>query len=705
MSFLHILLLEDSLLDAELTEAQLLEGGLPCKMVRVEKRDDFLRQLQNETFDLILADYSLPSFDGISALQLARSVRPDTPFIFLSGALGEELAIETLKSGATDYVLKDRRERLVPSIHRAMREAAERVERKRAEEALRFLAEASAVLASSLDYNTTLASVARLTVPRLGDFCIIDVLDSEEHLRQVAVAHVDPKREEEIRALRRRYPFDPTSEHSTARVLRTQQVEIVTQVSPEWLQEVARDPQHEEALRQLDIGSYIIAPLVTHERTLGVISFVRHPPRRAYTNADQAVAEDLARRIAMAVDNARLYRETRDAVRARDEFLATLSHELRTPLNAMLGWTQLLRTGELDEATAVQALEIIERNTRSQAQLIEDLLEVSRIITGNLRLTMGPVELSMVIRAALDTVHPTAEAKSISIEYSHETGAGLISGDAHRLQQVIWNLLSNAIKFTPRGGNVTIRLERSGSYAQVKVIDSGQGISTDFLPHVFERFRQADASSTRRYGGLGLGLAIVRHIVELHGGTMHAESAGEGHGATFIMRLPLMAVQPTESDAEDGSENAAETNTGFRYRADLSEVRVLIVDDQPDARRLVTAVLERCGAEVVSAASVREALNTLDAFDPHVLVSDIGMPGEDGYTLIQNLRRREAGSGRTVPAMALTAYARAEDRQKAMAAGFQEYAVKPIEPARLIALVAQLAGRDTGAVSRPSCSH
>jgi CheY-like chemotaxis protein len=248
MNSLHILLLEDSLLDAELTEAQLFEGGLSCKMVRVEKRDEFSRALENSTFDLILADYSLPSFDGISALQLAHSVRPDTPFIFLSGALGEELAIETLKSGATDYVLKDRRERLVPSIHRALREADERAERKRAEEALRFQAEASAVLASSLDYNKTLANVARLAVPFLADFCIIDVLDNEDSLRQVAVAHIDPEREEDVRALRRRYPFDPDSEHTLARVLRTQQAEIMAQISDEWVQEVARDAHHEEAV-------------------------------------------------------------------------------------------------------------------------------------------------------------------------------------------------------------------------------------------------------------------------------------------------------------------------------------------------------------------------------------------------------------------------------------------------------------------------
>jgi signal transduction histidine kinase len=695
MNSLHILLLEDSLLDAELTEAQLFEGGLSCKMVRVEKRDEFSRALENSTFDLILADYSLPSFDGISALQLAHSVRPDTPFIFLSGALGEELAIETLKSGATDYVLKDRRERLVPSIHRALREADERAERKRAEEALRFQAEASAVLASSLDYNKTLANVARLAVPFLADFCIIDVLDNEDSLRQVAVAHIDPEREEDVRALRRRYPFDPDSEHTLARVLRTQQAEIMAQISDEWVQEVARDAHHEEAVRQMNIGSYIIAPLVTHGRTLGAISFVTHPPRRPYDEADMAVAEDLARRIAMSVDNARLYRETREAVRARDEFLATLSHELRTPLNAMLGWTQLLRTGDLDQQTSVQALEIIERNTKSQAQLIEDLLEVSRIITGNLRLAMAPVELSMVISTALDAVHPAAETKAISVEYSHEAGAGLVSGDAHRLQQVVWNLLSNAIKFTPKGGNVTVRLERSGSYAQVKVSDSGQGISNEFLPHVFERFRQADGSSTRRHGGLGLGLAIVRHLVELHGGTVRAESAGEDQGATFTVRLPLMAVQPTEGDIPDESGSVAETHADLDSPANLSDLRVLIVDDQADARRLVTAVLERCGAEVVSAASVREALDTLQTFRPHVLVSDIGMPSEDGYTLIKTVRQREARLGCTVPAMALTAYARAEDRQKAIAAGFQEYAVKPIEPARLVSLVAQLAGRDT----------
>jgi signal transduction histidine kinase/ActR/RegA family two-component response regulator len=466
----------------------------------------------------------------------------------------------------------------------------------------------------------------------------------------------------------------------------------VNRVDEEWLKRTSRDERHSSDMRKLGFNSYLIVPMVLHERVLGAISFVAQQPRRDYDASDLAVAEDLARRAAMAVDNARLYREMREAVRARDEFLATLSHELRTPLNALLGWTQLLRTGELDEETATQALEIIERNTKSQAQLIEDLLEVSRIITGNLRLRMSPAELSMVVQAALDSLHPTAEAKSITVEYSHEAGAGLVWGDAHRLQQVVWNLLSNAIKFTPKGGHVSVQLARSGSHAQVRVRDSGQGIAPDFLPHVFERFRQADGSSTRRHGGLGLGLAIVRHLVELHGGTVGADSEGEGQGATFTVQLPLLAVHPAEA-APEADEEQGEATTNFCNPANLNGLRVLVVDDQADARRLVTAVLEHCGAEVVSAASAGEALDALETFEPHVLVSDIGMPGEDGYTLIKKVRQREEGTGRQTPALALTAYARAEDKHKALSCGFQEYAVKPIEPVRLVRLVAQLADR------------
>lgn len=703
MKPLRLLLLEDNPLDAELLLDRLASGGVECDAVRVEKREAFESALQSGGWDAILADYSLPSFDGASALKLARECCPETPFISVSGALGEELAIEMLKSGATDYVLKTRLERLLPSLHRALREAGERAERKRAEqeraraeEALRFLAEASAVLASSLDYDATLSSLARLVVPHLADGCIVNVFEGERVPRQVAITHIDPAQEEQLRSVRHRYPVDPDAPDGIAHALRTGQSQLVSPVTDEWLSGVARDAEHAEALRRIHSSSYMIAPLVAHERVLGAISFfITQSPRR-YGPDDLSLAEDLARRAAVAVDNARLYRETQDAVRARDEFLATLSHELRTPLNAILGWTQLVRTGNLDEATTAQALETIERNTRAQTRLIEDLLEVSRIITGKLRLQFAPVEMAMVATAALDAVRPAAEAKSVAIEYARGAATGLVAGDPHRLQQVVWNLVSNAIKFTPRGGRVTVCIERVDTFIRLTVSDTGQGIAADFLPYVFDRFRQADSSSTRAHGGLGLGLAIVRHLVELHGGTVRAHSAGEGQGASFIVQLPVLAVSNVALDDDAPAADIAAPLSALprEQPAGLSGVRVLVVDDQADSRRLVSAVLEHQGAQVTSAPSVAQAWESLQRERPDVLISDIGMPDEDGYSFIRRVREREAASGGPVtPALALTAYARQEDHERALANGFHKYAVKPVEAGELISIVAQLAGR------------
>lgn len=385
--------------------------------------------------------------------------------------------------------------------------------------------------------------------------------------------------------------------------------------------------------------------------------------------------------------------EAEAANRIKDEFLATLSHELRTPLNAMLGWIQLLRTRKFDEATTTRALETIDRNTKSLAQLIEDVLDVSRIITGKLRLNVRPVELVPVISAAMETVLPAAEAKDIQLKSLFDTPAGPVLGDANRLQQVVWNLLSNAVKFTPKGGLVEIRLAVINSRVQIRVSDTGQGISPDFLPYVFERFRQADSSITRSQGGLGLGLAIVRHLVELHGGTVYVESPGVGQGATFIVELPLMAVSCATAKELEPMQPMVTDEVLKLCPLGLDGLRVLVVDDELDARELIATVLGQCGAEVKAVASAIEALAVLEQFQPQVLVSDIGMPGEDGYTLIRKLRALEAEQGGQIPAVALTAYARAEDRTQALLAGFQLHVPKPVDPAELAVVVGNLAGR------------
>ncbi len=381
------------------------------------------------------------------------------------------------------------------------------------------------------------------------------------------------------------------------------------------------------------------------------------------------------------------------ANRMKDEFLATVSHELRTPLNSILGWTQILRRGGLRDDAVRRALETVERNARLQNQLIEDLLDVSRIISGKLRLDVRPIELTSVIEAAIDTVRPAAQAKSIRLTSILDPKAGLVAGDANRLQQVVWNLLSNAIKFTPKGGRVQVQLERVNSHVEIIVSDTGQGINVELLPYIFERFRQADSTTTRQYSGLGLGLAIVRHLVELHGGTIWASSPGEGLGAVFTVHLPLRAVRD-EDNSKERVHPTVEDAVAFDYSPKLLDgLQVLVVDDEPDARELVRFVLEQHGAEVMTVASVSEAIEAFEVWRPNVLLSDIGMPGEDGYDLIRKVKALEQKLGIRTPAAALTAYARAEDRTRSLAMGYQLHLPKPIDPSELVTVVANLAGR------------
>jgi PAS domain S-box-containing protein len=382
--------------------------------------------------------------------------------------------------------------------------------------------------------------------------------------------------------------------------------------------------------------------------------------------------------------------EAERASRAKDEFLATVSHELRNPLNAILGWTRMLRAGKLDATKSARALEAIERNADVQASLVEDMLDVSRIITGKLLLNVSAVDMRQVATAALDTVRMAAEAKQIDVRVLLEDEAQLLSGDAERLQQVAWNLLSNAIKFTPRGGWIELRTRRDGSQAELSVRDSGQGICRDFLPHVFERFRQADSSSTRVHGGLGLGLAIVRHLVELHGGTVGVTSDGEGMGATFTVRLPLRAVAPEGDDLPAPARGYARAVRPLGEPSLLEGVRVLVVDDEHDARELLAAVLEHHGAVVLSAGNVDEALASLSSANPDVLVSDIGMPGADGYELMRRVRAGTPPSA-SIAAAALTGFARPEDGRRALDSGFDAHLAKPADPATLVETVERLA--------------
>ncbi|GAB1541824.1 hypothetical protein NUACC21_44970 [Scytonema sp. NUACC21] len=431
-------------------------------------------------------------------------------------------------------------------------------------------------------------------------------------------------------------------------------------------------------------GSGIVTPLRDETGQLrGLCKIMRD-----FTERKQA--EDERTQLLARAQEARATAEA--ANRLKDEFLATLSHELRSPLNAMLGWIRLLNTRQFDEVTTARAMETIERNAKAQVQLVEDLLDVSHIIRGKLRLNVCPIELMQVIQAAIETVRPAAEAKEIRLESFLDPAVGLVAGDSERLQQVVWNLLSNAIKFTPKGGYVTVRLERVESHVEITVTDTGQGISPDFIPYVFDRFRQADSSTTRKYPGLGLGLAIVRQLVELHGGTVHAHSEGVGKGATFKVRLPL--VQHSSGSLELGGLGVSALDRGEDSfsSAILKGVRALVVDDETDSREFIVAALEEFGAQVTAVASATEALKTVSELKPDVLISDIGMPFEDGYSLIRKVRKLTPEQGGQIPAIALTAYARAEDRAQAISAGFQAHLSKPVEPEQLATVVVKLLG-------------
>src|SRR5271165_3435843 len=388
------------------------------------------------------------------------------------------------------------------------------------------------------------------------------------------------------------------------------------------------------------------------------------------------------------------------ANRMKDQFLATLSHELRTPLNAVLGWANVLLLRKLQDEELKQGLATIERNARVQAQIIDDLLDMSRIISGKIRLDVQWIDLSAILNESIQTLRATAEVKGVNLQAAINPLTGPICGDPNRLRQVFWNLLSNAIKFTPMNGKVQVLLELVDSQVEMTVIDTGEGIAPEFLPYVFERFQQGDASTTRRHGGLGLGLAIVKELVELHGGNVRVESGGIGQGTTFTVRLPLIAVFSGPDE---------ERHTGVTLRENqplpevsLANVHVLVVDDELDARSLVKRLLEMAGATVSMAASGSEAMECILARRPDVLVCDIGMPGEDGYSLIRRLRVLEESQESALPAVALSAYARSEDRTKAIRSGFQNHLAKPVEPAELVAVIRSLAGRKVTTPATPN---
>jgi PAS domain S-box-containing protein len=745
-------------------------------------------------------------------------------------------------------------------------------ERKQAEANQTFLLEASTLLAASLNYEVTLANVANLAVPTLADWCVVDVVKEDYVIQPIALIAANPVKQEILTQLRQSYPPKYENNHPFRETLLQGRSIFYPEISYQALTQMAEDEQHLQLLQSLGMRSLMVIPLYSRGEIFGVISFVRSESSRLYEQSDLALAQDLARRAATAIDNARLYQKTQQAKQAaelavnrtvrlqkitaalseavtpqqvaevvvnqgiaalgasagsvfllaqqgnslqviqasgypqsvveawsnfpvsaavplaeavrtgkpifiespeafaanypeladlpsmtrnrafaciplivekqtigvlglsfatsqafaaedqgfmltlgqqcgqaiaraqlyeaerharseaetanriKDEFLAVLSHELRTPLNPILGWAKLLRTRKNDEKTVIKALETIERNAKLQAQLIEDLLDVSRILRGKLSLHIRIVDLKSTITAALETVRLAAEAKSIPLQTVFSKNNLEVMGDGDRLQQIVWNLVSNAVKFTPAEGRVEVRLEQVGYEAQIQVIDNGKGITPEFLPYVFEYFRQADGKTTRVFGGLGLGLAIVRHLVELHGGTVAAESEGEGKGATFTVRLPLHKSAESSAFSADAQMDSTDDTL-------LAGLKILLVDDQADVLEFFTFALEQYGAEVTAVASAAEALETLINLQPDVLLSDIGMPIMDGYMLLRQVRQLPPNKGGQIPAIALTAYAGEIDYKQAMAAGFQKHIPKPVDPADLAVAIAKLVSK------------
>ena len=549
-----------------------------------------------------------------------------------------------------------------------------------------FLARAGEALVSSVDYKTTLATVARFAVPELADWCAVDLAGEDGRPQQVAVAHVDPAKVAFAKELGERYPADVNAPRGVPNVIRTGVAELYSELPPELVEQGAQDAEHLRIIRELALRSAMCVPLRASGKVLGAMTFVYAESNRRYTQSDLDFAEDFARRAAMAIENATAVATIKEAraeaelaSRAKDEFLATVSHELRTPLNAILGWTVLLRKRGL-APDLDHPLGIIERNARAQTRLIEDVLDVARVISGKLVLDLEATDAAKTVESCVEAVTPSAKAKDIAIRLEIAPGVATVHGDGARLQQVVSNLLTNAVKFTPKGGTISVRVTEEDGSVCIRVKDDGHGIHPSALPHVFEAFRQADASITRRHGGLGLGLAIAKHIVQAHGGDITAESEGDGRGALFTVRLPVRSDIPSVAPARAAAVPR------------LDGLRVLVVDDEDDARQLVATVLRDQGAEVRVAGNGAEAIDAFRASKPDVLVSDIGMPDMDGYALIRRIRALSPADGGRTPAVALTAFARADDAERAFAAGYQRHIAKPIEPSQLATLVANLGG-------------
>jgi signal transduction histidine kinase/DNA-binding response OmpR family regulator len=729
---INILMVDDS--PTNLLALESILQAPDRRLVSASSGDDALRYLLDNEVAVILMDVYMPGLDGLETAELirGRDRSRNIPIIFLTAdSTGGRHLSRGYSLGAVDYIVKP----VEPDILRS--KVAVFVELfKKTQEIKR-----QAQLLQDKNLELENANLARLSM-------LID-------LGQELIAERDPWRvlENFCRSARQivqaqesgvgvingdgkslRYFFrcsenlDPGSPGKQApEIARRALQHLVTERRPLRLNDSDELLRVNGKTSEL-VHSFLGAPILSGSRVSGWVYLINKINADDFTEADERLAATLATQVAVAYDNAMLYSaaqrhaselqleiaerkqaeeeraqllireqaaraEAEQANRTKDEFLATLSHELRTPLSAILGWSHLVLSGKLDEAQMSRALETIERNARSQSQLIDDLLDVSRIITGKLQIEARPVDLNAVIEAAIDAVRPAIEAKAINFENDVDAEAGLVAGDPNRLQQIFWNLFSNAVKFTPERGQVRVQAQRTGSVIRISVSDSGVGITPEFLPYIFDRFRQADGSTTRVHGGLGLGLSIVKHLVQLHQGNVEVQSEGKNAGSCFTITLPVAA--PVSTAAPQNSAKAEPGSNGLpaSYSKALEGLRILVVDDEVDSRDLVSAILTRCGSEVNCCESAADALKAIRDWKPDLLVTDIGMPNEDGYALIGKVRKMKSKRARQTPAVALTAYVTNEDRERALAAGFRLHVSKPIEPANLVMLIAQAIGR------------
>jgi signal transduction histidine kinase/DNA-binding response OmpR family regulator len=726
---INILMVDDSA-----TNLLALESILKTpdrNLVRASSGEDALRYLLDHDVAVVLLDVYMPGIDGLETAELIRSREKshDIPIIFLTAnTTGTSHLNRGYSLGAVDYIVKP----VDPDILRSKVAVFVELFKKNQE------IKQQAALLEEKNRELENANLARLNM-------LIDLgqeLAAENDPTQVLAKFCQSARrivgageaavgllDNDAKALR--YFFHCSADTETvspaaipAEVARALDVLVAEQCA---LRLTESDDLLLGNMSAADgVQSFLGAPILSPLGVSGWVYLLNKTDDEDFSEADERLAATLATQVAVAYENARLYTEAQNhatelrlevaerkqaeeeraemlireqsaraeaeaANRTKDEFLATLSHELRTPLTAILGWSHLLRMNKLREPQFAHALETIERNARSQSQLIDDLLDVSRIVTGKLQIEFSTVNLSPVIEAAVESVHPALTSKEIKLEIVLEPGVR-VQGDANRLQQIFWNLFTNAIKFTPKGGNITVGTERSDSEVRIKVIDNGIGITPEFLPYIFDRFRQADGSTTRAQGGLGLGLAIVRHLVELHHGKVEVNSPGKQLGSTFTISLPIVVTAAAQQSEASQLEDRELLVKSSRI---LDGLKILVVDDDADTRDLVTTILTRCGSEVRCSESAADALVAFQEWSPDLLVSDIGMPQEDGYGLIRRLRKLKSRRAKQIPALALTAYATDEDRTLALAAGFQMHLTKPIEPESLVSSIAAALGRDS----------